>query len=97
MANWVKISLGPILSGSPSQNVAHSPVPTTAKDDIILPSLAGPSVGEEYVTQSVSLQMVVVWGSVGPTVHWRKGSVHNRYLGQEVEVDGPACTVGPAQ
>lgn len=94
MASRVKVSLGPILSGSPSQNVAHSPIPVNVKGDIILSSLAGPGFGEECVTQWVSLQRVVVWGSVGPTIHWRKGRAHSRCLGQEVQVDGLACTVG---
>lgn len=57
MASQIKVSVGPILSGSFSQNVAHSPVPINVKGDMILSSLAGPGVGEEYVTQWVSLQM----------------------------------------
>lgn len=95
MTIWVKVSLGPILSGSHSQNVAHRPIPVNVKGDIILSSLAGPGVGEKYVTQWVSLQMVVVWGSVEPTIHWGKGRAHSRCLRQEVGVDDPVHTVGP--
>lgn len=50
MAKQVKVSCGPILSGSPSQSaVAYGLVPVSVKDDIILSSLAGPGVGENLL------------------------------------------------
>lgn len=50
MTKQVKVSCGPILSGSPSQSaVAHDLVLVSVKGDIILSSLAGPGVRENLL------------------------------------------------